>query len=82
MNPSGNASRREILPVGDSSAPGTHLTSGIPLDPPRELSCILPAHLSKLHPSVATFMTQSGMPPNPFFSAVSNVSLDDLSLVL
>lgn len=77
--PSGDAQRREILPVDTSNR--THHPRDAPSDPPRDLTCVLPTHLLKLHPLVAAFMSQSGMPPNLFFSAVSNVSLDDLSLV-
>jgi hypothetical protein len=71
--------RREILPVDTSPAAET-----IPISnsPPEALSCVIPAHLSKLHPLVAAFMSQSGIPPNPFLNAVSNISLDDLSLAL
>lgn len=70
-----NVQRREILPLDTSP------TAGIQ-SPPNDLSCVLPAHLSKLHPLVAAFRSQSGMPPNPFLNAVSNVSLDDLTLAL
>lgn len=79
-----NAQRREILPADSSSTPeAVHTTSGSSHDPPKDLSCVLPARLSKLHPLVAAFMKQSSnMPPGPFFDAVSNVSLDDLTLAL
>ena len=78
-----NAQRRELLPVDTSTAVATHPTSGPSHDPPKDLSCVLPAHLSKLHPLVAAFMKQStNIPPGPFFDAVSNVSLDDLTLAL
>lgn len=79
-----NAQRREILPVDTSpTAEAVHPTPGTSHGPPRDLSCVLPAHLSKLHPLVAAFMKQSAnMPPGPFFDAVSNVSLDDLTLAL
>lgn len=80
VKPSADAQRREILPVDTSN--GDHYSKDAPSDPPRDLTCILPAHLSKLHPLVTAFMSQSGVPPNHFFSAVSDVSLDDLSLVL
>ena len=77
-----NAQRREILPVDTPSTSEVHLTSDGPRDPSRVHSCLIPAHLSKLHPLVAAFTKQSEMPPDPFFSAVSNISLDDLSLAL
>jgi hypothetical protein len=81
-NMSENVQRREILPVDASSTAGTHSTSDIPHDLPKDLSCVVPAHLSKLHPFVAAFVKRSDMPLGPFLNAVSNVSLDDLSLAL
>ena len=78
-----HAQRREILPVDTPTAEAVHPTSGSSRDPPKDLSCVLPGHLSKLHPLVAAFMKRSAnMPPDPFFDAVSNVSLDDLTLAL
>ena len=77
-----NAQRREILPVDTSSTAEAHPIASTSNDPPKDLSCVLPAHLSKLHPLVAAFMKQSRTPPDPFFNAVSNISLDDLSLAL
>lgn len=74
-----NVQRREILPLDISPTAGSHPVSN---SPPEALSCVIPAHLSKLHPLVAAFMSQSGMPPNPFLNAVSNISLDDLTLAL
>ena len=73
---------REILPVDTPSVVGAHPTSDAPRDLPNDLTCMLPAHLSKLHPLVAAFTKRSNIPSDPFFNAVSNVSLDDLSLVL
>lgn len=81
-NMSENVQRREILPVDASSTTDIHSTPDIPHAPSRDLSCVVSAHLSKLHPLVAAFVEQSDMPPGPFFNAVSNVSLDDLSLAL
>jgi len=79
-----NAQRREILPVDTpSTAEAAHPTSGSSRDPPKDLSCVLPAHLSKLHPLVAAFTKRgANMPPDPFFNAVSDISLDDLTLAL
>ena len=74
--------RREILPVDAPPAAEAHPISGAPRDPPEDVACVLPTHLSELHPLVAAFTTRSNMPPDPFFNAVSNVSLDDLSLAL
>lgn len=74
-----NTQRREILPLDTSSTAEIHRISN---SPPKDLSCVIPAHLSKLHPLVAAFISQSGMPPNPFFNAVSDISLDDLTLAL
>lgn len=74
--------RREILPVDASSAADAHSASHTPYDLLRDLSCVLPVHLSKLHPLVAAFTKRNNMPPDPFFNAVSNVSLDDHSLAL
>jgi hypothetical protein len=74
-----NAQRCEILPLGTSVTAEIHPIS---TSQSVHLSCVLPAHLSKLHPLVAAFVSQSGMPPNPFFNAVSNISLDDLTLAL
>lgn len=73
--------RREILPLDTSSTAEIHPISN---SPPKDLSCVLPAHLSKLHPLVAAFMSQSqsGMPPSSFLNAVSDISLDDLTLAL
>jgi len=84
VDPNENAQRREILPADTSStAEAVHTSSGSSLDPPKDLSCVLPAPLSKLHPLVAAFMKQNAnIPPGPFFDAVSNVSLDDLTLAL
>jgi RsiW-degrading membrane proteinase PrsW (M82 family) len=81
VNTSENAQRREILPVDTSTARALP-TSDTPRDLPKDLSCVLPAHLSKLHPLVAAFMLQNCLPPKPFFNAVSDISLDDLSLAL
>lgn len=82
MKTSENVQRREILPVDTSSATRACGTPNAPHDPPKDLTCVIPAHLSKLHPLVAAFISQSAMPPNPFFNAVSGISPDDLSLPL
>jgi len=80
-NTSENAQRREILPV-DASTADIHSTSDTPRDLPKDLSCVVPTHLSKLHPLVTAFVKRSNVPPGSFFKAVSDVSLDDLSLAL
>ena len=77
-----NIQHREILPVDASSTTDTHSTPEVPHDLTKDLSCVVPAHLSKLHPLVAAFAKRSDMPPGSFLNAVSNVSLDDLSLAL
>ena len=69
-NMSENVQRREILPVDASSTTDIHSTPDIPHDPSRDLSCVVPTHLSKLHPLVAAFVKQNDMPPGPFFNAV------------
>ena len=74
--------RREILPTDTPSSTEVHPASSAPHDPPEDLVCVLPAHLSKLHPLVAAFTKRSSVPSDPFFNAVSNISLDDLSLAL
>lgn len=74
--------RREILPVDASSAADAHSAPDTLYDLPRDLSCVLPVHLSKLHPLVEAFVKRNNMPPDPFLNAVSNVSLDDHSLAL
>lgn len=81
-NTSENVQRREILPVDASPTADIHSTSDKPRDLPKDLSCVVPAHLSKLHPLVAAFVKRSSVPPGSFFNAVSDVSLDDLSLAL
>ena len=74
--------RREILPVDASPTVDAHSPSDAPYGLSSDLSCVLPAHLSKLHPLVAEFVKRNNMPPDSFFNAVSNISLDDHSLAL
>ena len=81
-NTTENVQRREILPADASVTANAHPASDTPHDLPKDLSCVIPAHLSKLHPLVVAFVERSDVPSDSFFNAVSNVSLDDLSLVL